>query len=330
MSHAFTVESLVPMPMLGGNYRFVASSLSSVYLFTLSETATGFSLGLQKTTTLDGIADFGRDILPLGEPFDGSFAYASVDRVYLEMSDATDLVQLELDQLELPPTNTAVLNVPIMGRLSHDGSELLAVGGTSSDSSHWEVLFVDLYDPLNRVSLTGSDSFPGGTVQTLTFAELNGDGINDLLVGAGERIYLFMSDVNRVGLPYSAEPTWVLESAGRSLGQLIAVGDLNGNSQLEILSADVTYSSGSGSGTLGIVSIFTTDFSGHPAGVPVLPVLELVAQSEEKKFGSSLVTLPTPQMPGRDELFVGGENSSYLFYITGLEGDDSPAADPRP
>ncbi len=331
LSHSFTVEALVPLVAEGSNYRFASSSLSTVSLFTLTETEAGFTLTLLNTIERADVEGLGRNILPLGTPYGEDLALASADQVFLQRGATELLTPLPTEGLTLPPTGGATLNVPFLGRLTVDGSELLAVGGSAEHegSQRWAVRFVDLDHWEQSFTLHGSDKTPGSAVLSLLLVDLNNDGIRDLLVGVEQRVYLFLAQEGTQGVPFTQEPNLIFSSPEQHLGELLAVGDLDGNGRLELLSADPNYSPGPGRDNLGCVALFLIDLTTAGQGSTIPPALELFANSKEKKFGSSLVTVPSSTLPGQEELVVGGENSSYLFYLTGLPGDNAPADDPR-
>ncbi len=328
MDSAFTVQALVPLSGSAGDWRFAATSLGSVYFFRIMESESGFSVSLEQTID-SSYPGFGRNVLPLpalGE----SYVFASTDHLYFAPQDATTMETLSLDGLVLPEDDAVAFNVPFLGTFEHAGDQWLVVGGSTDPGtgSHWALLFIDLADTSNRTLLTFDDTYPGEMVRTLKLTDLDGDGAPELFVGAGQNIYVFRNDQPSAALPFGATPDFTLHATDREVGQIIEFGDLTGNSHLEIIAADPSYQA-NGDKRLGSVSIYSDTFfdGGGPTASPLLSLSPNT--DEEKKFGSSLITVPTVTFPGRDELVVGGSNSSYLYFITGIEGDDSPAADPR-
>ncbi|MBU1239549.1 VCBS repeat-containing protein [Myxococcota bacterium] len=331
LDSAFTVQALVSLQGAEGAWRFAASSLSHIYFFTLTEDENGFTLTRDQSLdiSMESEPGFGRNILPVDQPGE-SYAVASTHKLFYAAQDATVIETLQLDTLTLPTDDGVGFNVPFLGTFVHGGVNWLVTGGSTNPGAgqHWAMLFIDLDDTSHRVLYTPAQSLTGAQVCTVKLYDLDGDSHKDLVVGAGQNIYVFMNDPLGVELPFASDPDYTLHDQSRNIGQIIEFGDLTGNNQPEIIASDPSYQAQSDD-ELGSVSIFSNTFIGGTSQT-VTPLLSLSPNSkDEKKFGSSLIALPTVNFPGRDELVIGGMNSSYLFYITGIEGDNSPAADPR-
>jgi hypothetical protein len=115
--------------------------------------------------------------------------------------------------------------------------------------------------------------------------------------------------------PYTA-PRWILQDETRDVGHVTGLVDLDADGTPELCVAEPDRPAGSGKN--GKVMIFTL---GESSGERPEPATVLSAPENEKRFGSSLMSLKTT---AGAELVVGGSNASYLFFLTGYPGDTDP------
>ncbi len=188
---------------------------------------------------------------------------------------------------------------------------------------------------------------------TALFAgDLNGDGVDDLIVGSpnkkdmegtSSRVYVYLATGSPATRPTT--PTYTIDSNMLHFGSTVAAMDLTGDGVPELVVGDPQASFESNRGRALIFEIAWTDNPAQPdlteadgtiIGDTAEPTKmfgsDLKATSHA--FGSSLAGLAWE--PGltytRRELVVGASEAIFAFYLTGLEGDDdrdAPDHDPR-
>ena len=197
---------------------------------------------------------------------------------------------------------------------------------------------------------------PAGTEErffgrSLFAADLNGDGVDDLVVGSPgstdntvNRVYVYLS----AGSPGSATlmetPSFVAETTddipAKQFGKSVAMIDLDGDGQPELVVGDpeAAYN-----GNLGRVHIFTQDWTTGNGGATLLTDERIIGDTAQpdtmvgadlKKMsiglGFQVAGLSWDPAASRQELIAGASGSIFLYFLTGLSGDDLVADhDPR-
>ncbi|MGM0597390.1 MAG: hypothetical protein ACQES9_10170 [Myxococcota bacterium] len=338
VTESFSLNNLIPLRGGENSFRFIANSNGSVHLLTLSNVNNEddlFISELYKFSNL-AVAHYGRAVIPATNPNSEQYIIASENSLFLQTSGTNDATEINLGTFDLPAPLSNQNHQNFLANMKLDGVNYIITGGITLDSNSepvWGLQFIPLdgqlgvFDPDNRIILAGNDNYPGSQVNTLLVDHFDEDDQQDLLVGTDANIYIYLSTASNNLPMFNQTPDKTLYSQNSNLGKVITCGDLTGDGNKEIIAADYTSSSESSDNEeYGNVFIFTTPISKDK----ISPAVNLQAPNKEKKFGSSLLVTPSIQLPQREELIIGGANSAYLIYLTGLDGDNDPEQnDPR-
>jgi hypothetical protein len=324
------ITTLIPLRSRDGVWRFMAGSLDTIYLLGIAELDGIYTVEIERIIKRLNMVGFGRSIVEVEVSNTNSYLIASNDELFLYNFDGEISSEvLDIGQLVLPDSSLDRNNQPFLSTMMIDSVLWFVVGGSSTISTPpvWSVLFINSEDHTETFTLDGSESFPGEDIYSIRQLDVDMDGKDDLILGTGENIYIYNSASGGTDAPFSTNPNFTLYSEGRRVGQVLEIGDLDDDGVDEIIASDPTYQD-SNHEQLGEVSIYPIGFVALDV-IKVSPAIQLKASSNEKKFGSSIITIPSHKWNTRDELIIGGLNSSYIFFITGFEGDNSPEDDPR-
>jgi len=194
---------------------------------------------------------------------------------------------------------------------------------------------------------------------TALFAtDLNGDGVDDLIVGSpnkekqegtNSRVYVYLTTGSPAAL--TDTPSYTIESELAYFGSTVAAMDLTGDGVKELVVGDPQASFESNRGR---ALIFKVAWSYHATAETLAesdsdsdPNIVVIGDTAEptKMFGADLKATSTAfgsslaglaWEPGvtytRRELVVGASEAVFAFYLTGLDGDnnrDTSDQDPR-
>jgi hypothetical protein len=316
------ISSMIPVESADATWNVLTASkqFQTVSLISIDHT----NNIIQESLTFDGsrYEGFGISIGSMNTGDNQRFLIASNDNLFIT-NDST------LQSIALPPD--FIINNPqieyshisILETITRNGSDYIVVGGMNSTNSFWEVLMIpyesDLQniDEPGRIRLSGSEIYSGERVYSLLVENVHGDIEKDLVIGTGSNIYIY-SSFDATG---NLEPniTLTANSTDIHIGKVLGKGKLTAGNTIELIAADPDYSNNNSS--LGIVAIFTTPVTSST------PVRLLTPPENEQKFGSSLITIPFETAINRVELIIGGLNTSYLHFITGISGDNDPETD---
>jgi len=164
--------------------------------------------------------------------------------------------------------------------------------------------------------------------------DVNGDGYNDVLVGAplydnGQadegRAFLYLGSAN--GLAASPAWTWEPDQAGANAGAVVApAGDVNQDGYADFLVGAPQWDE---PGHVDAGAVFV--FYGSSTGPPLVPSLKLVNQVTDSRFGSSACTAGDVNADQYADVVVGAprfangqanEGAVYVFHgsLIGLSG----------
>jgi hypothetical protein len=189
----------------------------------------------------------------------------------------------------------------------------------------------------------------------LAALDLDGDGVHDLIVGSpnkkdradtNSRVYVYLSAGFPRALTYT--PSYIVESDMLHFGSSVAAMDLTGDGVPELVVGDPQASFGGNRGRAYVFEVAWT-YDANPTylaaedgvilGDTAEPATMLGSdlKAASSAFGTQLAGLswwPDPADPdhSRRELVVGASDSIFVFYLTGLPGDDdrdTPNHDPR-
>ncbi len=325
-----SVSSITPLPAKNGRWRALLSDgnyqMANLVNFDPDEDEPK----LQVEGNLSGLAQlFG--IGTLHGDFDGDrtpdVAVASRNRLYF----FDEALQTAHQHIFDYPHNFFVpamqdAGTRILAPVVREGKILLAIGGMISNdtgNTTWAVLLVSVNPGFTFETqvLQGDFSNPDARVCSLATGAANDDANDDLVVGICNETLLFLAKTGTTEW-FSAQPDRVVAEDGKMRGRIVALSDLNQDGKPELAIADPEEPIESNRN--GEVLFYDLQISADT------PLLQLKAPKEEKRFGTSLFSLKTIWKDGRTELVVGGANVSYLFFLTGLPGDDDPVLhDPR-
>lgn len=318
------VSALTPLPSKNGRWRAIVSdgNYESVYVvsFDPNEEKPHITIesNLSALSPLFGIAtlagDFNRD---------GTLdvAIASSDHIYF-FNDTLGNQQsctLPSEFRVLTPQDAGTrIFVPFV----RNNQLLLALSGqikNQNNETAWAVLFIN--SSCENQILQGEFSSSNNQACSLSVGNINADENDDLVVGICHSTLLFEATNSTNSRWFDATPKWTLQENEKMLGKIVALMDINQDGKLELAISDPEQAINAQRN--GEVLFYDVDNQNV--------LLRLSSPPDEKRFGSSLFSLPTIWLNGRHELVVGGANASYLFFLTGLSGDDDPQQhDPRP
>ncbi|MDA3863907.1 MAG: hypothetical protein PF689_08585 [Deltaproteobacteria bacterium] len=338
VTESFSLNNLIPLRGGENFYRFIANSNGSVYILALSNGNTDDDYVISELDKFSNLAlaHYGRVVIPATKPDSGQYIIATENKLLLQTSGSTDATEINLGSFDLPAPHSNQTHQNFLASIKLDGLNYIITGGITVDSNSdpiWGLQFIpfdghlESFDPDTRIILSGNDDYPGSQVNTLIVDHFDEDDQEDLLVGTDANIYIYLSTATNNSPMFNHTPDKTLYNQNNNLGKVITCGDLTGNGNKEIIAADYTSSSDSSDNEeFGNVSIFTTPITKSK----ISPAINLQAPKKEIKFGSSLLVVPSVQLPQRQELIIGGANSAYLIFLTGLEGDNDPEQnDPR-
>lgn len=323
--------ALVPLPASGGRWRAILSDGSYQMVYRVSFDPADPALHVQVDANVNDFEPLFGMAAAAGD-FNGDgmmdVAVISRSRLYFfndELNAAQQRTFDYPDRFFVPGGQDAGAHVLVP--FVRDGKTLLAIGGMMSDgagANTWAVLLVGVNPDftLETQFLQGDFSVPDARVCSLAAGPVDGDAQDDLVVGICSSTQVFLAQSG--GSEWFAEqPAMVFEESGKMRGKIVALTDVNQDGKWELAVADPEEPVDAKRN--GVVFFYELD------GTRKDPLLQLPSPPDEKRFGSSLFSLKTSWMDGRSELVVGGANASYLFFLTGLSGDDDPQLhDPRP
>ncbi len=171
-----------------------------------------------------------------------------------------------IDPLFTNPDWTAESNVEVAyfgeavlsgGDVNNDGYEDLVVGGPNQE-------IVSLYlGSANGLPASANWSVTGNQDhgRALAFGDVNGDGYDDIIVGAEAGDGEVHAYFGKPGTP-ATSPSWTVIGDDRNLGCSVACSDVNGDGYDDVIVGD-----DDGSGFKGIVHVYLGS-AGGPAGTP--------------------------------------------------------------
>lgn len=321
------ITGIVPLKSEGGEYRIAVSSQEKIHFLRISfDEETGYSAAIIKTLNENTVSPgFGRafDILEARDTImvatssdNGFFIYPSVD--INESGDSTRVL------IEVPEGFSQPVDGDSFIRFVRSEQEnFLAIGGSDTAENIWALALVSTsaeFSPGSQLPwlvMRGNTSHPGDEVVNIQAGDLNSDGRVDIAAAVSGQIYIFYSGIESGDYPLT--PSSVLYVNNESTGHRMVISDINNDGVNEVISSDPQGSSSS-KVYIHMTPVLTS---------PLSPAVTIKTPENEKYFGSSFAAVPTELNPERNELFIGGMNSVYLFYITGFEGDRLPQDDPR-
>jgi hypothetical protein len=328
-----SVSAMAPLPSVDGSWRVVLSDgrFQTVSVFAFNP-ADG-THELRREATVSGGAEFGSALA--AADLDGEAGMEIVVTsaqgltVYDEqLTPATSRFFRYPDGFQVPTVQDLAENgnQSYLAVVRIDGAVTLAVGGHTTDTEGqpvWTVLLVPFSASFPEVTagmLVGQESTPGSTVCTLVGGWIDADADTDLVVGTCDSTYVFLATAGG-DAPYTT-PRWILQDEAQDIGHVAGLVDLDADGTPELGVAEPDRPAGSGKNGKVMIYKLAEATEERPA-----PVTVLWAPENEKRFGSSLLSLKTA---GGAELVVGGSNASYLFFLTGYPGDPDPRQDPDP
>ncbi len=328
-----SVSMLASLPAKEGQWRAVISDgrFQSVSVFSLHPSREPHEMN--RIAHTGGGSEFGSAIATRDLDGDGNWEILVTSQQGLSVFD--DLLDQSLffrwpEGFSIPTLQelTESGNQTYLTTVKRLGNTYIVVGGyvlNEQNQRIWAVLLIPFtreFPEVEPLLLTGNADTPGTSVCTLAGNLMSHSTDHDLVVGACKGTYIFAPTLQG-DEPYVHPPRIRVLDESQNLGQIVALVDIDSSGTPELVVAEPDRPAGSGKN--GRVSIFRMNGDGEPT-----PEVVIQAPENEKRFGSSLFGLKTSFLNHRLELVVGGANSSYLFFITGINGDNDPSLhDPR-
>ncbi len=203
-------------------------------------------------------------------------------------------------------------SVDVVGDLNQDGYADVAVGALENDANGSNAGRVYLYygsaagiTTTASLTLTGEAAFDGFGVSVAGVGDVNGDGIDDLAVGAwgnsstteAGRAYVFY------GSPTGIDATdfVVVEGqTGNKLGTSVhGAGDVNGDGYADVIVGADAYNEFTP--TVGLAFVF----AGGPSGLITTPIFSAAGEGDNDRFGFAVGGQGDVNGDGFDDVFIG-------------------------
>jgi hypothetical protein len=217
-------------------------------------------------------------------------------------------------------------SVAVVGDLNGDTYADVAVGAVQNDANGGDAGRVYLYygtptgiAPTPSYTLTGESALDGFGVSVAGVGDLNGDGIDDLAVGAWRnnaggneagKAYLYYGSPTGIdGANFSA----VIGQANNKLGTSVhGAGDVNGDGYADLMVGGDSFNVITPA--IGIASVF----AGGPSGLITTPIFSAVGEGLNDRFGFAVGGQGDVNGDGFDDIFIGayGFDSSVPVTLT--------------
>lgn len=291
---------------------------------------------------------------------DQEWAIAADHNIFIVMNESENATDFEICPYPGPSISdySSVTRALVAGRFTEDASTDTFVAGLPDDSAP--------YGSVRFITWTGSADCDGGYLvppptpsvdreeqyfgTALAAVDLNGDGVDDLIVGSpnkkdvpqtDSRVYVYLSTGSPIAL--TDTPSYIFESYMLHFGTKVAAMDVTGDGVPELMVGDPQASFEGNRGRAHLYEIAWT-YNASPTTVTEEEGAIIGDTAEPTKmfgsdlkaatyaFGSSFAGLAWEPGSSRRELVVGAAGVIFGFYLTGLEGDDdrsAPDHDPR-